>query len=167
MNHQRCQRVGRKGQCNYPAVDGSKFCVRHCNEKDRVKGYQLSNPDLKERYEELSAEKALEPLKQEVHLLRTLIEKRLNLAETKADQIIAFNVIHPAMSTLDKLYNSLLKLQVSYSQVLEKSAAEKLAQDIIKIIVEELEDVPGRDNIIDKISARIGKAFVEARNQVE
>lgn len=161
----RCKHSGPRGQCPQSALDGSSYCERHTSEADRVRGYLLADPELRERFEHHSRSECLDTLREEVVLLRALINQRLDLAATPAEKVSAFAVVHPALSTLDKLVNSLSKLERSTAVVLEKEAIQRLGQSIVKILIEELNDVPGRDSIIDKISSRIAKAIIEARNE--
>ena len=163
----RCHHSGRRGQCPYQAIDSSAFCEKHTKEADRIMNYRLNDPDLRERLEHHGAAECIEIVRNEVVLLRALIEDRLNLAKTEAERIAAFNVVHPALNTLEKLVTSIQKLEHNASLSLEKGAAKKLAEDIGKILIEELNDVPDRDNIIDRVSRRIADAVMAARNSRE
>ncbi len=159
----RCQHTGRRGQCNQPTIDASKFCRRHTNESDRIMSYRLQDPELRERFEAHAASE-LQTVRDEVILLKTLIEDRLNFAKNDAERANAFNVIHPAMSTLEKLVSSIQKLEQNANILLDKEAAHKLAVDIGKILIEELNEIPNRDTIIDKVSRRIADCIMASRN---
>lgn len=161
----RCKHSGQRGQCHSAAIDCSDFCERHSSESDRIMSYQLSDPDLKGRFEHHSRSECLQTLRDEVVLLRSLVNQRLDLAKTDAEKISAFAVVHPALSTLDKLVNSLSKLERQTAVVLDKAAAQRLAVDIGKILIDELNDVNDRDAIIDRVSKRIAQAIMDARNE--
>ena len=163
---QRCQHSGPRGQCSRPAVDGSNFCLSHCKESDLIKGYRLADTDLRQRFDELSAMDSIETVRQEVRLLRTLIEDRINLARNEAERITAFQVVHPAISTLNKLVESLGKLERQTNEVLDKGALTKLSDDIVTILIEELCDIDGYTDIIDRVASRIAGAVAGARNEV-
>ena len=133
----------------------------HTREADRLRGYRLNDPDLKERFDYHSREGMLGSLRQEVTLLRSMIEQRLDLARTEADKVAAFNVVTPAINSLDKLVNSIVKLERTTNMVLEKDAAKNLAEGIVQVLTEELR---GQDTIIDRIAKKIAGLVAEAHN---
>lgn len=159
----RCHHSGPRGQCPYQAIDSSHYCEKHTNEERRIMNYRIDDPELRERLSHHGA-LSIETVRDEVALMRALMEERINLAKTPAEKIAAFNVVTPAINALDKLVNSIQKLELNASLSLEKGAARKLAEDIGKILIEELRDVPDRDNIIDRVSRRIAEAVMAARN---
>lgn len=163
--NQRCQHSGPRGQCPQAAVDGSKFCSRHCNEADRLRGYRLSDTSLRARFDHFSDSESLETVRDEVILLRSLINERLDLAKTEADKVVAFQVIHPALSTLNKLVESLGKLERQTDAVLGKAALNDLCDEIAKILIEELCDMDGFEGIVDRIATRISDAIASAHNE--
>ena len=113
----------------------------------------------------MSGSESLETVKDEVILLRTLINERLNLARTEADKIVAFQTIHPALSTLNKLVESLGKLERQTNVVLGKGALNKLSDTIVQILVEELCDIADYESIIDRVASRIASEIAGARNE--
>lgn len=162
---QRCQHSGPRGQCSRPVVDGSKFCLSHCKESERMRGYVLSDEGLRQRFDDMSAMDSIETVRQEVRLLRALIEDRVNLARNEAERITAFQVIHPAISTLNKLVESLRKLEIQTNEVLGKGAISKLGDEIVTILIEELCHLEGYTDIIDRVAARIADSLAAARNE--
>jgi len=146
-------------------VDGSEFCKKHCKEADRIRSYRLSDPDARQRFDHLANSEALETVRDEVVLLRLLIDERYALAETKADKINAFSVIHPALSTLNKLVESLGKLERQADLVLGREALEKLGDDIVTILIEELTDVDGYTEIVDRVASRLATTIAESHNK--
>lgn len=108
---------------------------------------------------------SIETVRQEVLLLRALIDERLDLARTEADKITAFQVIHPAISTLNKLVESLNKLDRQTNEVLDKGALTRLGDDIVTVLIEELCHIDGYTDIIDRVGSRIADAIAGARNE--
>ncbi len=162
---QQCAKTGPRGQCNQPTVDGSGFCKKHSDESQRIRSYRLSDPDTRERFDHFADSAALETVRDEIVLLRVLIEERRNLAKTEADRINAFSVIHPALSTLNKLVESLSKLEKQADLVLGREALEKLGDDIVTILIEELSNVEGYTEIVDRVASRLAKSIADARNK--
>lgn len=162
---QQCQHSGPGGQCSHTRVDGSDFCLRHSNESSRIRSYRLSDTDLRARFDHMAGSDSLETVRKEVVLQRAMIDKRLDLARTEAEYLVAFQAIQPAMTTLNKLVESLNKLEMATHTVLGKAALDKVASEIGIILVEELANVDGAEDIIDRVATRISDAISEARNE--
>ena len=163
MSH--CQHTGPRGQCTAKTVTGSEFCNRHSNEADRIRSYRISDPTIRERFDHHANSNALETVREEVVFLRTLIEERYELARTEADKINAFSVIHPALSTLNKLVESLSKLELQADLVLGRDALNKLGDEIVTILIEELSNVEGYTAIVDRVASRLATTIANARNK--
>jgi len=161
----RCSHSGKRGQCTHSAVEGSEFCSKHSREEDRIKGYRLSDPGLRERMAHFSDDESLQTVRQEIVLLRTLIEDRLAQCDSKAERQAAFTVVTPHIAQVNKLVENLTRLEKANHILLSKDAAGKLGDEIVTILIEELEHVPGHDTIIDKVAARIATAVTDARNE--
>lgn len=163
----RCTHSGPRGQCHKQSIDCSQFCETHSRESDRIMKYDLNDPDLRAKFESNSREGMLTSVAEEVALLGAMINRRLNFAKNEAESIVAYNAAHQMMSTFDKLVNTLAKLEKQTSSVLEKSAANRLAYDIGKILLEELKDIQDKDSIIDRVAKRIAEAVMNATNVAE
>lgn len=129
--------------------------------------YYVNDPDLLARLENHKPD-SLTTLRSEVVLLKSMIEQRLNSARTDAEKISAFNAVHPALSTLEKLVSSIHKLETQSSQSLSKEVALDLAREIGRLIVVEFNKAdlpPGtRDRLVDSLSAKIAQAVSSATN---
>jgi hypothetical protein len=164
MSDHQCSRATSSGMCNRPRVDGSAFCEKHSNEAARTRSYHLSNPDLAKRFDQLAGSDSIRTVKEEVIMLRLLIEDRHNLARTEAERVAAFQVLTPAFATLAKLVEVLNKLERSTDTVLEKEAVDRLGGEIVNILIEELCSVENYTDIVDRVAGRIGDAISNARN---
>ena len=161
----RCEHSGPHGQCPHRAVDGSQYCSRHCDEKARIKGYRLLDPVLRERFEHHSDEDSLKTVRQEIAILRSMVEDRLNMAQTRAEKEAAFQMVTPWIANINKLVENLTKLARQTSMMVGKAALMKLSGEIVQILVEELEGVENYDSIIDTVASRIATAVAETKNE--
>lgn len=134
----------------------------HSNEKDRVQNYLISDPERQKQFDYHSG--SIETVRQEIGLLRMLLYERVNLARTEADRINAFQVIHPAVVTINKLVDSLGKLERQTNTVLEKESATQLAKMIGTILVEEIAAVDPSGEIVDRVASRIASVIADAHN---
>lgn len=115
--------------------------------------YRLTNPELLEAFDHHSSG-IVASLKSEIILLRSLLEDRLNLAETPAERMSAFPVITMALGTLAKMIDTLQKVEVQAGRLLSLEQVEKFTESVIEAIVAELPDNP---ELIDRIVSRIEK----------
>lgn len=151
----RCQGVTAQGQCPFKSVPGSKFCWIHggnkhleSENKKAVRNYQLAiwqsrldekqGPDIKS-------------LREEIGILRILIEERLNMCKTATDLILVSGPISDLIMKLQKVISSCHTLEKSLGDLLDKTIIKQFAQEIIKIITEEIDD----EEIIEHVALRI------------
>lgn len=127
--------------------------------------YRFTDPDLKERMDRHSTSKLIESVREEVVLVRSLIEERRNFAQSQAEKIKVFPEIIDATSKLERLVTSLARLERQTSQVLEKPAIQKLGKRIVEILTGNLDNLPDRDSVIDRIAKEIASAVLEAHNE--
>lgn len=160
-----CEHTGPSGQCNRTQLDGSEFCDRHSNEADRIRGYRLSSTELREQFEHHSRSDIFASLRDEILLLKAMINDRVNLATSPAERITAFNSVRPALVDVIKCAETLSKLERQNNIVLGKEALLILNREIIEILVGELEAVPNYESIVDRVAQRIATALANARNE--
>lgn len=159
-----CQHSGPHGQCHSPSVEGSDNCDRHSNETERIRGYRLTDPVLRKRFEEHGTS-TLEQIRQEIQLLRVMAEDRFNLAQSPGERIAAYQFVSNTLVNIVKCQEVVTKLELSNSVVLGKEALASLSEDIILILADELQDVPKYDTIIDAIARRMADAIASKRNE--
>ncbi len=165
MSDQQCEHSGPQGQCHNERIDGSRYCSRHSNEAERIRGYQLTDPVLRDQVEYHGREGRLESIRQEIVLLRSMINTRLNMITNRAERESAIQSATPSVVSLVKCYETLTKLEQQTSVVLGKEALSELAEEIVIILTEELDGVPNHDSIVDKVASRIADAIASARNK--
>ena len=159
-----CLSSGSNGSCPRKAVEGSMFCDRHTNEAERVRNYLIEDAQLKTSFER--QQKAdLFSLRDEVILLRTMIGDRLNMAKSEAERMVAYREIGTWIGTVDKLVNSLNKLEKETSQVLTKETVLDIGRQIVQVISEEVKKLPGHEQVIDAVAVRLVPIIEEATNK--
>ena len=136
--------------------------MKHSNEGDRIKGYIITNPDLKSRFDQHAD--SVETVGQELRLLRALVNDRLDLSRNESDRVNALQVLHPAISTINKLVESLDKMKRQTDLVLEKAALMTLGEGIGEILVEELGNLDESGELVDRVAGRIATLIANAHN---
>jgi len=132
--------------------------------KEEKRQYLLSNHAYKTRHAQLSQHEALLSLRDEISLIKTLIEARFNAIKVEADLIAACLPLNQMLVTLERLIRSCQELERNVGSVLTKEALHQLARELVSILLDELRGVPNYEFIIDRVSARIVPAITEARN---
>ena len=152
----RCQWLRADGQCPHEAIDGSPFCAAHAGPKcDPLKHYMLTNQVVRSGAERHNAVDEIKRLREEIALTRAMIENRLNMVEGEADFISSMGIVHQYLATVERLVTSCHKMDTNLGNLLNKTSILNLAQELVTAISDELEDVPGRDEIIDRVSDKI------------
>jgi hypothetical protein len=125
-----------------------------------MKSYRISDPQLRERLEYHGADGALQSIRQEIVLLRAMVEERLSFAKTEAEKILAFQSVIPALSGLTKMSETVVKLETQSSELLERGSLEKLSILFVKIVSDELTD----DEAIARVANRVSEEFNNLKN---
>jgi len=167
----RCQAVTSKGQCFHLAAGNGTFCEAHdpgaaaMVRKERVRHYLLSNPDIAERYNRHGAVEEFRNLRDEIALARTMAEKRLDAVKDNSDFLAACGAVNSYLQTIEKLVSSCHKMEISLGGLLSKASVFALGQEIVSILVDELCQLDGYEQIIDRISERIITVIAERDNE--
>lgn len=160
-----CEHSGTRGKCPAPIVAGSKFCAKHSDEQARIKGYILTNPELRDQFEHHQQSDLYESLRQEIDLLRATIQIRVNSAKNSVELASLLSVVHKPLVDLTKCMETLSKLQRQNNIVLGQEALAWLQKKIIDILVSELEHIPSYEPIVDSIASKLAGAIANAKNQ--
>jgi len=159
----RCQAViGTIGQCKIKAVEGSKYCPNHGgNEKDNIKAAEISNYQLAKyqaRLERMKANPSIKSLRDEVVILRMMLETRLNACETDTDLLLHSGPISELVVKIEKLVSSCHKLEGSMGRLLDKSAILQFASEVITIISKHIKEENTLELIADEILQSVSRS---------
>ena len=167
----RCQGTNSRGQCLYRGVklesgEYGKFCMLHggnraiMNEKAAaLKNYRLTKWQAKlDRFSESSVIKSL---REEIGILRVLLEERLERTTDVQDLLLQSGPISDLVMKIEKVVTSCHKLEDRMGQHLDKAAILQLASRFVRVISEELEDQPDK---IDSISQQLLTIIQEGDN---
>ena len=165
----RCTGQTDYGQCWNVSEEGDHRCRAHRGKKSgrSKRVYLLHKAQYEKRLTELSSDDQLISLREEIALIRMLIEERMNLIGNENDFLSAFGPVQQALLTVEKLTKSLHQMEQSLGNLLSKSAIVKLGQSLSQIIVEELRDVPGYEEVVDRINERMLVSIAELQNPDE
>ena len=141
----RCQGNDRAGQCRVYAMrdsDGnfvSKFCARHGGHngltaaKKQAK-YAMNLGKWQDRVGELAGSSSIKSLRQEIGVMRMMLESRLSRVKTEVDLEQAIGPIGEMILKIEKLVVSCQKIEEKMGATLDKSAVLSIATQILEVI---------------------------------
>ncbi len=164
----RCKYSYPHEQCWREAEPGCEYCLAHGGKStalaEDTRLYHLAEVDSRTRLAELSSHERIKSLREEIALVRILIEKRMNMIKTEADLLSACGPINNMLLTLEKLIKSCHALEQSLGELLSKQSVVRLGQSICEIVIEELQGIEGHEEIIDRIVERLFPTINGAQN---
>lgn len=157
----RCQASGQNGQCPFLSEqleDGTwtDRCMRHGanfqiekHETKKLHDYRLQRWQL--RMDEFAASENVTSLRGEVGILRMTLEETLNMCTDKQELMLYSHRIQDLIIKIDKVVNSLTKIEMKAGNLLDKSAALILAGQIVDIIGHHISDAHAIDAISEQL----------------
>lgn len=158
----RCQAVTSQGQCLNQAMPGMAWCTVHggnvqakSQEKASLSNYRLGLWQAK--LERQTSSTQLKSLRDEIGILRILLEEKMNKCQDVTDLILQSAGISDLVVKIEKLVTSCNKLESSLGELMDKQAILRFAGSVISIITETLGEEPEKVNeIASKILAAVG-----------
>lgn len=153
---QQCEKPG----CVNLKEVGSNFCLVHggnmgavniCNQS--LRNYRLTQYGV--RCGELRGSSGLKDLRDEVAILRMVLEQKLNMFDNPNEMILQSGAISDLILKIEKVVTSCNKLEKDMSVTLERSVVLNLADSIVAIIGRNIEDKV----VIETIVREMGELF--------
>ena len=159
----RCQAVtDTKGQCWNQSVEGGNMCRLHggasqqaFQERQGLRNYRLTK--FHARIAEFGNSNHIKSLRDEIGILRIIMEERLNLCIEPTDLILQSQPIAELVSKIERVVVSCHKLEGSMKQLVDKTALLSFATQIIDVISSHIDD----EAILDSISNGIIQLLAE------
>jgi hypothetical protein len=159
----RCQAINSQGQCRNVAHPGSSYCLAHggnkagqAAEKDALRNYALDK--WQARLDQKKASPEIKGLRDEIGILRILLEDRLNQCQSATDLMLHTSAVSDLIMKIEKVVASCHKLERNMGMVLDKQAILNFAGRVIQIITMVLEDDQDKvDEIADHILEELGQ----------
>lgn len=156
---ERCDGLDSLGQCRYKAIRGTTKCPRHAfNKQTEAKKQEvLANYRLRKWNDRVLAfvnSDGLKSLREEIGITRMVMEEIINKCEEPSDVLIYADKIHHCSNNIKDLIVACQKLEERNGLLLDKAAVVSLADQMVKIIGDHIDDP-------DKL-AEIGNLFFEA-----
>lgn len=161
----RCEHTSKSGQCNHLAVEGSKFCAEHSRDPQAgpKRQYMLNKAIYQQRYSNFAESDDIRTLKDEIAILRMVMQERLNMIGSDSEMLASCGQIASLAVTIERLVKSCHTLESNLGSLIAKPTLLGIANSIVQILLQELAEVPGYEILVDKISERILQVVTEAK----
>lgn len=153
----RCQASGAKAQCPFKAIPGSTYCPRHKTgnkSRDPLKNYHI-NQQFLPRMKQLSESEDVKNLREEIALLRMVVETIVNRCEDEFDLSVESDRISKLVGQLQKLVESCHKIEQSSGELMGKTVILNIGGMMVNILSKYVAD----PSVLDKVGEEIGHAI--------
>lgn len=147
----RCQGVTNKGQCQFKATEGAKFCNMHggldsTRERKAIRNFRLTQ--WQDRINEAADSQEVKSLREEIGIIRLLIEETVNRCKDSTELILYSAKISDLVMKSERLVASCHKLEERTGALLDKTAVLHLATMMVDIVGRNIDDAA----LLDRIS---------------
>lgn len=157
----RCQHVHpTHGQCRLRVVEGTKYCVAHSGpgakyqeEQKKKKLYMIGK--YERRVAELAENEASRSLREEIGILRMMVEERLNACKTATDLILVSGPVSDLIVKIDKLLSTATRVEAHLGSTMDKNQVTQFGQEVVEIVSRHVEDPDTLEEIANEIIGSI------------
>lgn len=160
----RCQFVNTQGQCRMIRINET-YCKTHAANgnkselRNAVRNFRLTQ--FQARVEEFADNDKVKSLREEIGILRMMLEEIINKCQNATELIISSGRIGDLVMKVEKLVTSCHRLEAATGMLIDKTAAIHLGDVIINIIGRNIQD----ETIIQTISTEIMDAIVTSNHK--
>lgn len=151
-----CEKCVASGSTYYKVIEGTTRCPRHGGAKQAISNAEKSATQYRvevwnRRLKEFAGNDAVKSLREEIGVLRLLMEETLKRC-SNADDLLMFSArIQSIANDIQRLVSSCDKLEKSMGEMMDRPTAIKFAGRLIEIVASEIND----PDALDRISGRI------------
>jgi hypothetical protein len=155
----RCQRSTAHGQCRHVRIEGSEFCQMHVAgqasalKQEMARQYNVTR--WKAKIDHFAGHSDFKSLREEIGVLRLLMETALNKCETDMDLLLYSNHISGMAMKIKEALVAAHKLESAMGMLLDRAATMQLTGEIVDIIGRYVDDEEKIRNIITDINASL------------
>jgi hypothetical protein len=155
----RCQRSTAYGQCRHVRVEGSEFCQMHVAgnasalRAEMARQYNVTR--WKAKLDHFAGHSEVKSLREEIGVLRLLMETALNKCESDMDLLLYSNHISGMAMKIKEAVMAAQKLESAMGMLLDRAATMQLTGEIVEIIGRYVSDEELIRNIITDINASL------------
>jgi hypothetical protein len=165
---ERCEATVKSGQCPYKKARSTNHCEMHgANSGENARKTEIQRNYRLQRWQNRISEFAdndnIKSLREEVGILRMVLEEMLNQCETSLDILLYSQKMSDLVMKIERLVTSCDKLENRMGLLLNKSSVLQLASTYVQIINNYVSD----PDIIESISQEMAQATLAIENPLE
>jgi len=129
----------------------------HAAMKDKaiIRNYRIAQ--YQARVDEKSGGSEIKSLRDEIAILRILVEERVNVCKDSHDLLMQSGPISDLIMKVDKVVNSCHRLETHLGVMLDKTQALQWASEIVEIIGRHVEDEEAVSEISNELFASLAR----------
>lgn len=159
-----CEEVtGRGLQCDKQAMPGARFCEHHAGNstveaqaRQETRNYRLHL--YQQRLDDKHDSPRLKSLKEEIALLRVMIETKINACQDDTDLMMQSSSLATLIGQVEKLVTSCHRMDTLTKNVLDRSELMSFAISVINIIQKYVSDPDTLEAISEELVAAVSLA---------
>ena len=161
----RCQGMTANGQCQLVATPGSKYCIAHggnpsLEERKKVRNYRLTQ--WRGRVSEFADSGKVKDIREEIGILRLLLEERLNACQSATDLMIQSHSISDLVVKIEKAVSACHRLESQMGQLLDKQAIIRFAGLVVETISTSINDLLNQGVLTEDAASQINTTVADA-----
>lgn len=158
---QRCQGITAMGQCTYYKEENSDFCIMHGGNKGaeslakkEMKNYRLTK--FRKRTEELCNSNNISSLRDEIAILRMIIEEKINACHDESHLLLMSGPLSDLIMKCGALVEKCQRLEYKLGNFLDRTKVTQFAQVCVEIIGSYVQE-EDMDNVSEEILKALGE----------
>ena len=163
-SEEQCQATTNRGQCLLRKMPDSEYCAAHGGNrayttarKEKKRLYQIKQ--YKQRMESLADNEAATSYREEIAVLRIMLESKLNKCEDDQQLMLYAPFISDLIVKITKAVDSAARLEQLLGKVLSEDQAMGLISEIMTVITNSINDPAIFEEIANGIEACVDSAF--------
>jgi hypothetical protein len=136
----RCQTVLAEHQCNGKAIPGSRYCAMHGGNKalegarkEEHRNYNLAK--WRDKVGQKAESESLLSLKEEIGILRMMLEERLNMCNDVQDLLMNSSQITTFIEKIERLVGTLFKIDNYLGERIGKDKLIVFADSVVGMLI--------------------------------
>ena len=153
-----------QGQCTLVSTPGTNYCTVHTGsfaaarlKKQEARLYNLGR--YQARLEKHADHDKIKSLREEIGILRILIEDRMNACQSDVDLAINSGPIAELVMKCEKLVTSCNKIEGQLGELMDAAKAVQFAQELVEAIADEIRDPDQLNRIADLVGEAVERAL--------
>lgn len=142
---EQCQAVTGHGQCTFGRVPGGDYCATHGGnkvienqEREKMRNYRLTK--FQSRFANAASQPQIKSLRDEIGILRVLVEERINQCNDPVDLMMQSNTISDLVLKIKTTVEACHKLEEKLGVMMDKEQAIQFAMEVSEVIARYVTD---------------------------